>query len=103
VTVVDMACFPGSSGSPVLVYNNGAYADKNGATSIGSRLIFIGVLFSGPILQEDGEVVIKNIPTKTIPVAEFKMMINLGYIIKPKEITSLGKAMYAKRGMIYPE
>lgn len=29
-------------------------------------------------------------------------MINLGYVIKPKEIVVLGKEMYSKRGMSYP-
>jgi hypothetical protein len=102
VTVVDMACFPGSSGSPVFVYNNGAYADKQGVTTIGSRAIFIGVLFSGPLMRDSGEIIIKNIPTKAVPVAELKLMINLGYVIKPKELVALGKSMYAAKGMTYP-
>jgi Trypsin-like peptidase domain len=103
VTVVDMACFPGSSGSPVFVYNSGAYCNKNGNVTVGTRAIFLGVLFSGPVRRQDGEIVVKNIPTKTVPVAEIQMMINLGYVIKPREITILGRHLYAQRGLHYPE
>jgi Trypsin-like peptidase domain len=103
VTVIDMACFPGSSGSPVFVYNHGTYSDKNGNVHVGSRAIFLGVLFSGPVLQQDGKIVVKNIPTNDVPVAEIMTMINLGYVIKPKEIVTLGKHLYAQRGMSYPE
>ena len=31
-TVVDIACFPGSSGSPVILHNHGSYGDKRGGT-----------------------------------------------------------------------
>ena len=99
VTVVDMACFPGSSGSPVFIYNSGIIPDKMGGAQIGTRAIFLGVLFSGPIRLESGEVVVKNIPTRTVPIAELKLMINLGYVIKPREITVLGKALFKHRGV----
>jgi Trypsin-like peptidase domain len=102
VTVVDMACFPGSSGSPVFVYTNGAINDKSQNVTFGTRVVFIGVLFSGPVMRDTGEVIVKKIPTKTVSIAELRLMINLGYVIKPKEIVVLGKEMYSKRGMSYP-
>jgi len=103
VTVIDSACFPGSSGSPVFVYNQGMIWNKSGAVTPGSRVIFLGVLFSGPAWQQDGRIVVKNIPTKTVPVAEIHTMINLGYVIKPREVIALGKQLYANHGLIYPE
>lgn len=42
--LVDMACFPGSSGSPILIINEGGYATPNGF-SVGTRIHFLGVLF----------------------------------------------------------
>jgi hypothetical protein len=102
VTVIDMACFPGSSGSPVFVYNAGTYSDKAGNTSIGSRAIFIGVLFSGPVLHQDGTITIKDIPTAATPVAEMQLMINLGYILKPREILVLGRALFESRQLSWP-
>ncbi|WP_080672171.1 S1 family peptidase [Bradyrhizobium japonicum] len=103
VTVIDMACFPGSSGSPVFIYNQGTIPEKNGNVSLGTRAIFLGVLFSGPVWQQDGNITVKNIPTKSVPVAEISTMINLGYVIKPREIVALGRHLYAKNGMVYPD
>jgi hypothetical protein len=95
-TVVDIACFPGSSGSPVLISNDGSFANKGGGLTVGGRLIFLGVLYSGPIFQPDGSIIIKNIPTMNVPVPVVNMMMNLGYIIKAKEVNELGKAIFAK-------
>lgn len=99
VTVVDMACFPGSSGSPVFIYNSGLIPDKMGGAQIGTRSIFLGVLFSGPVRLESGEVTVRNIPTKTVSLAELKLMINLGYVIKPREVTTLGQALFKHKGL----
>ena len=43
VFLIDAGVFPGSSGSPVLIYNQGTYPVKDGI-ALGSRLIFVGVL-----------------------------------------------------------
>ena len=43
VFLIDAGVFPGSSGSPVFIYNQGAYPTKNGIT-MGKRLLFIGVI-----------------------------------------------------------
>jgi len=95
-TVVDIASFPGSSGSPVFIYNNGAITDKKNNVTFGQRVIFLGVLFSGPTFQPDGTIVIRNIPTVNVPVPAINMMLNLGYLIKAKEIHGLASAMLAK-------
>jgi hypothetical protein len=95
-TVVDMACFPGSSGSPIFVLNNGAYANKSGGMAIGQRLIFLGALFAGPQYLNDGRIVIKDVPTATQPVAVTPMMMNLGYLIKAREVAALASSIIAK-------
>lgn len=41
--LIDAGVFPGSSGSPVFIYNQGSYPTKDGIT-IGSRLFFVGVI-----------------------------------------------------------
>jgi hypothetical protein len=101
-TVVDVACFPGSSGSPVILHNHGIYGDKRGNTVTGSRTIFLGVLFSGPVIQADGKIVIRNIPTTLETIAQVNLMMNLGYIVKSKELAALGAAVLAKIGPIPP-
>ncbi|MDD4079878.1 MAG: serine protease [Eubacteriales bacterium] len=42
--LIDGGVYPGSSGSPVFIYNQGAYAKENGIT-IGNRLIFVGIIY----------------------------------------------------------
>ncbi len=86
VGAVDMACFPGSSGSPIFILNEGGYRDKEG-THLGSgRLIFLGVLFQGPQLNAKGELIIESIPTQQKISSITPIMINLGYYIKATEI-----------------
>ena len=41
--LIDAGVFPGSSGSPVFIYNRGTYPTKDGI-AIGSRILFVGVL-----------------------------------------------------------
>lgn len=100
--VVDIASFPGSSGSPVLIVNEGMYGTKTG-THVGSRGILLGVLFAGPQTTTDGEIVIEKIPTSKIPIAITAMMIHLGYVVKSKEILVLCEAMsnhYREQGRL---
>ena len=64
IGLVDMACFPGSSGSPIYILNEGGYRDKHGNAYFGpSRVILLGVLFAGPQYDARGDIVVKTIPT----------------------------------------
>lgn len=86
--VVDIASFPGSSGSPILVMNQGGYSRPDGLV-IGSRTLFLGVLFGGPQYTADGTLEIKEIPTgKTLEVTTSVPM-HLGYYVKAKELKVL--------------
>ena len=63
-----------------------------------TRVMLLGVLFSGPTMQADGKIVVRNIPTATEPVAQINLMMNLGYIVKSKELAALGNAVLGKYG-----
>lgn len=83
IGIVDIACFPGSSGSPILVLNEGGYREKEGGIIIGAnRVVFLGTLFAGPVYSVDGQIVVKNIPTVQVPISQSPIMMNLGYYIK---------------------
>ena len=88
IGLVDMACLPGSSGSPIYILNEGGYKDKVGNLNWGqSRIIFIGTLFSGPIYDATGKLVVTDIPTSNQVVESHTgIMVNLGYYIKSSEI-----------------
>lgn len=87
IGAVDMACFPGSSGSPIFILNENGYSDKKGSMHLGvTRLIFLGILFQGPQFGAKGELIIEDIPTQQKVSSTTPVMINLGYYIKAIEI-----------------
>ena len=80
--VIDAACFPGSSGSPVFLCNQGGWGSKDGNWTAGNRLFFLGILFSGPRQTNKGTIEVVTIPTSNVPVPVLGININLGYVIK---------------------
>jgi hypothetical protein len=88
--MIDIAAFPGSSGSPVLVFNEGGYMDKRGNMNIGaSRVILLGILYAGPQATATGEIVMT--PNFQKPIALTNIPNNLGLIIKSERILELEK------------
>lgn len=85
IGLVDIACFPGSSGSPIFILNEGSYKIKDGI-AIGDRIIFLGILFAGPIYNAIGKIEVKEIEMKAVPVPSVGLMINLGYYIQAQVI-----------------
>lgn len=84
--VIDAACFPGSSGSPIFLANIGNYVDKKGNTIIATRFMFLGILYAGPQYSAEGEIKIVDIPTKKDTIAVSEIPMNLGYVIKSKNL-----------------
>lgn len=93
--VIDCACFPGSSGSPVVLFNSGSYVSKSGGIMLGGgRFALLGVLHAGPHMTAEGDIVIGTpVQTGTTPMSRTNLMINLGYVIKAREILALGEHM----------
>ena len=88
---VDIACFPGSSGSPVLIVNEGAFATPSGLHA-GTRVYLLGVLFAGPRFRAEGGVEIAAIPTQT----RTEIPIHLGYYIKASQFLGLRNVLLAE-------
>lgn len=84
--MIDAACFPGSSGSPVFLLNLEGYSIKKGTTILGKRIKFLGILYAGPQYTITGEIKIAEIPTVQRPISEINIPNNLGLVIKSKEI-----------------
>lgn len=92
--LIDAACFPGSSGSPVFIANLGGYTDRRGMTYLGeARVAPIGTLYAGPQHSVDGDVVVVNIPTDTKSISKSRIPNNLGYVICANEILALKSAL----------
>lgn len=86
--LIDAACFPGSSGSPVLICDVGGYRDKQGNLNLGSsRELLLRILYAGPQLTVTGDIKVVTIPNmqqKVLAVSHIPN--NLGYIIKSERI-----------------
>jgi hypothetical protein len=91
--LIDAACFPGSSGSPVFLANIGSYVSSEGALCAGSRVMLLGTLYAGPQHTTTGEIIIVNVPTDTKQVAVGSIPNNLGYVIHASELLVLEEAV----------
>jgi hypothetical protein len=88
--MIDAACFPGSSGSPVFIFNEAGYSDKRGNTYMGTtRLILLGILYAGPQYTAEGEIQIVDVPTSQRAISVSKIPNNLGLVIKAERIIEL--------------
>lgn len=84
--LIDVACFPGSSGSPVLVADTHHYNSKRGSFFGAERLKLLGVLYAGPQYTVTGEIEIVNTPPQLLPVAVSQIPNNLGIVIKSRKL-----------------
>jgi hypothetical protein len=83
--LIDAACFPGSSGSPVLLFEIGNYQTRK-ALVMGSRIKLLGILYAGPQHSIQGDVQIVTVPTQQKAVAVAGIPNNLGIIIKSEQL-----------------
>jgi len=85
--MIDAACFPGSSGSPVFLFNLGSYVNRSGAVVVGgTRVKLLGVLYAGPQYTAEGEIQIVNVPTHQRPMAVSRIPSNLGLVIRSERL-----------------
>ncbi|MCG6560821.1 serine protease [Ruegeria sp. 1NDH52C] len=91
--MVDMACFPGSSGSPIFVYDRNGYLDrKTNKYNIGaSRVQFVGILYGGPLITNDGKIVLQQYPK-----VEVSAMMHLGNAIRSSQLHGIEEQVLAR-------
>ena len=92
--LIDCSIFPGSSGSPVFLYNSGVVVDaRQGKAEFGERVKLLGVVYAVMIHQINGQVEEAQIPTANGAVARIGMPNNLGVVVKAREIKPLLRAV----------
>ena len=85
--LIDAACFPGSSGSPVLLFQIGGYVDGSNNYQVGaSRIALLGTLYAGPQFSASGEIRVVTIPTDHKPIPVTNVPMNLGNVIKVEKL-----------------
>lgn len=98
IFVIDCACFPGSSGSPVLIFDQGGYMDAKGNLNLGgSRVLLLGALFAGPQHIAEGEIKTIDVPLQHVPISLSKIPNNLGFVVKSNKIHDF-KALLQNNG-----
>lgn len=77
--MVDMACFPGSSGSPVFIYDRNGFLDRRtNSYNIGAqRIVFVGILYAGPQIANNGQIILGQQPRVMVAA-----MMHLGNVIR---------------------
>jgi hypothetical protein len=95
--MIDAACFPGSSGSPVFLFNASGWTDRKGNTMMGGvRAKLLGVLYAGPQHTATGEVRIVNVPTQQRAIALSTIPNNLGLVIKAARLREMDSLLRAQ-------
>lgn len=86
--VVDMACFPGSSGSPIFILDQSGYLDRKSKQYLmgATRIYLIGILYAGPLITNNGSIVLAQPPR-----VEVAAMMHLGNCIKATELNIIDK------------
>jgi hypothetical protein len=97
--LIDASVFPGSSGSPVFLFNQGIFADRQGNSTIGTRLAFLGVVASVFFRQDVNEIQLIPQNTANMPVAIAKEMIDLGIVFKAHTVIETIEDLLRTRGV----
>lgn len=81
--LIDAACYPGSSGSPVFLYNLGYIWDKGTDNfKLQNRLKLLGIMYSGPLHNAEGITLNQTVTLASGKTTITPILINLGYVIK---------------------
>lgn len=95
--LIDASVFPGSSGSPVVLYDRGTFTTRDGSTHLGTRMALLGVVAAVHTRQVNGVVQMGN-----AGVATFDDVIDLGIVFKASAIQETVFALYEVRGLPLP-
>ena len=82
--MVDIGCYPGSSGSPIILVRHGLrfFRDGRAAMMTTAQFKLLGILYAGPTYTNTGKVEVKPIPTSLEGTFKVGGMMHLGYCIK---------------------
>jgi len=90
--LIDASVFPGSSGSPVFLFNQGAYNPKSGGITMGTRIKFLGIVSESYHREIKGKIEYVTEKTKhngkeeKIPVPITSQFLNIGIVFKSSTI-----------------
>jgi hypothetical protein len=93
--LIDASVFPGSSGSPVFIYQS--HYREGQTYHIGqSRILFAGVLAAVHVQPATGQIV-----TSTAPTVAFNQMLDLGIVFNHRAVIETVEALFAAHQVPY--
>jgi len=95
--IIDASVFPGSSGSPVFIYNAGSYSTPKGLV-IGTRLLFLGIIASVFYRMDTGAIELGEIPTGATLSVQTTQMIDLGVVFKTRTVVEAVESLLRAAG-----
>lgn len=96
--LIDASVFGGSSGSPVLICNQGGFSVKGGF-AVGTRVHFLGVVSAVLFREEFNHLQFKPIPAVQIPGVKTKEMLDLGVVFKSSTVVETVVDFYTMNGI----
>ncbi len=84
--LLDIACFGGSSGSPVFLYNPMGYTDINGNFVLSARFRLLGILYAGILRGATGGPEQVELPVLDLLTTSQDPTINLGVAIRADQL-----------------
>lgn len=84
--LIDASVFPGSSGSPVFVYDRGTFRESDGSVKVGTRVFFIGVVAKVCFRTQLNELIYASIPTANYQFVKQQEFIDLGVVYKARTV-----------------
>ncbi|WP_315775112.1 MULTISPECIES: serine protease [unclassified Bradyrhizobium] len=99
--LIDAAIFPGSSGSPVFLYNQGAWLNRDNQVQFGTRALLLGIVWGVRLHTQPGQIAIIPAPTQQA-ITLTNLPNNLGICIKSSRILEFEPEI-VKRGYKIPD
>ena len=101
--LIDASVFPGSSGSPVFLYNSGSWSDRGKALVAGNRVYLLGILASPLPSQSDGTLTFEEVPSTLRSIVTAQEMIDLGVVYKARTDRGDNRASVRVKFARYPK
>ena len=100
VFLVDASVYPGSSGSPVFIYNTDGWTNGSGTLVAGGRVVFLGVLAAVLYREEDGTIEFGEVPAALRARVSTKQMIDLGVVFKARTVEEAIEGSLRQLGLL---
>ena len=100
IFLIDGSVFPGSSGSPVFIYNNGAWSAPGQRVTIGSRFKFLGIVRGAYERGSEGSITYEMTPARMKRVIQTREAVDLGVVFKARTIIETIEQLLSDLGFL---